>query len=164
MHSPRPLQAGFTYIGLLVTVVIIGLMLTAASRVWSVSEQRERETQLLFVGDEIRMAIAAYFASGHQYPLSLQDLLTDSRSPTPRRYLRRLYFDPMTGDANWTLVPAPAGGIMGVASRSMLKPIKRTGFSQIDVGFENADCYCVWQFVFEPHYYNRRTAPASAHP
>jgi type II secretory pathway pseudopilin PulG len=164
MHASRPLQAGFTYIGLLVTVVIIGLMLTAASRVWSVSEQRERETQLLFVGDEIRMAIAGYFASGHQYPLSLQDLLTDSRSPTPRRYLRRLYFDPMTRDADWTLVPAPGGGIMGVASRSMLKPIKRTGFSQIDVGFENADCYCAWQFVFEPHYYNRRTVPANAHP
>jgi type II secretory pathway pseudopilin PulG len=164
MHAPRSLQAGFTYIGLLVVVVLMGLMLTAASRVWSVSEQRERETQLLFVGDEIRMAISAYFASGHQYPLSLQELLSDPRSPTPRRYLRRLYFDPMTGDADWTLLPAPAGGIMGVASRSMLKPIKRTGFSQIDVSFDNADCYCSWQFVFEPHYYNRRTAPVSPHP
>jgi type II secretory pathway pseudopilin PulG len=164
MHVPRPLQAGFTYIGLLVTVVILGLMLTAASRVWSVSEQRERETQLLFAGDEIRMAIAAYFASGHQYPLSLQDLLTDSRSPTPRRYLRRLYRDPMTGEADWTLLPAPGGGIMGVASRSTLTPIKRAGFSQIDISFANTDCYCSWQFVFEPHYYNRRTAPVSPHP
>jgi type II secretory pathway pseudopilin PulG len=162
MHAPRSLQAGFTYIGLLVAVVLIGLMLTAASRVWSVSEQRERETQLLFAGDSIRAAIAAYFVNGHQYPLSLQDLLSDSRSPTPRRYLRRLYRDPMTGEADWTLLPAPAGGIMGVASSSKLKPIKRTGFSQ-NVSFENANCYCAWQFVFEPHYY-RKTAPVSPHP
>jgi type II secretory pathway pseudopilin PulG len=163
MHVSRPLQAGFTYIGLLVAVVLIGLMLTAASRVWSVSEQRERETQLLFAGDSIRMAIAAYFASGHQYPPSLHDLLGDPRSPTPKRYLRRLYRDPMTGDADWTLLLAPGGGIMGVASSSKLTPVKRTGFSQIDISFDNTDCYCSWQFVFEPHYY-RKPAPVSPHP
>jgi type II secretory pathway pseudopilin PulG len=40
MGVPRSLQAGFTYVGLLFAVVILGLMLTAASRVWSLSEQR----------------------------------------------------------------------------------------------------------------------------
>jgi type II secretory pathway pseudopilin PulG len=163
MRVPRSLQAGFTYVGLLVAVVLVGLMLTAASRVWSVSEQRERETQLLFVGDEIRAAIAMYYAFGHHYPQSLQDLLGDPRSTLPRRYLRRLYRDPMTGDADWTLVPAPGGGIMGVASSSKLTPIKRTGFTQIDMSFENADCYCYWQFVYVPRYY-RTTAPKSPAP
>jgi type II secretory pathway pseudopilin PulG len=163
MHAPRSFQAGFTYIGLLVAVVILGLMLTAVSKVWSVAEQRERETQLLFVGDDFRAAIAAYYASGHHYPQSLQDLLGDPRSTLPRRYLRRLYRDPMTGDADWTLVPAPGGGIMGVASSSKLIPIKRTGFTQIDMGFENTDCYCSWQFVYVPRYY-RTTAPQSPAP
>ena len=158
MPALRSFQGGFTYIGLLVTVVIIGIMLTMVSKVWSVAEQRERETQLLFAGDQIRAAIGSYFASGRQYPLSLEDLLDDKRSPIPRRHLRRLYFDPMTGAADWTLVPAPTGGIMGVASKSKLTPIKRTGFTTEDASFEANDCYCTWQFVYQPRYYRRLPA------
>jgi len=108
MRARHDSQAGFTYVGLLAAVAIMGLMLTVVSRVWSVTEQRERETQLLFVGDAIRMAISGYFAHGHKYPQSLQDLLADDRTPTPMRYLRRLYFDPMTGAADWTLILARA--------------------------------------------------------
>jgi len=159
MRAPRSFQAGFTYIGLLVTVVIIGIMLTLVSRVWSVTEQRERETQLLFAGDQIRTAIASYFASGHQFPLSLQDLLDDKRSPIAKRHLRRLYFDPMTGTTDWMLVPAAEGGIMGVASKSKLTPIKRTGFTQDDASFEANECYCTWQFIYQPRYYRRVPGP-----
>jgi type II secretory pathway pseudopilin PulG len=144
-------QAGFTYIGILVAVVIMGLMLTVVGRVWSVTAQREREIQLLWTGDQIRMAIAGYFASGHQYPLSLQLLLTDDRSPVAKRFLRQLYADPLTGAADWTLIYASDGvGIMGVASSSKLTPIKRKGFSIVDAAFEDADCYCSWQFVYVP--------------
>ena len=154
-------QAGFTYVGLLVAIVIMGLMLTLVSRVWSVSEQREREAQLLFAGDAIRMAIASYYASGHQYPMSLQDLVLDDRSPVPKRHLRRLYIDPMTGTADWTLVRAPDGiGIMGVASGSKLAPLKRKGFAPVDAGFADLDCYCAWQFVYVPRGYLRKK-PAS---
>ena len=96
MRTRHGAQGGFTYVGILFAVVIMGLMLTVAARVWTVTEQRERETQLLFVGDEFRRAIAAYYVSGHQYPLSLQVLLADDRSPVPKRYLRRMYVDPMT--------------------------------------------------------------------
>jgi type II secretory pathway pseudopilin PulG len=164
MSARRTLQSGFTYIGILVTVVIVGLMLTVVGRIWSVSEQRERETQLLFVGDEFRMAISRYFASGHQYPLSLELLLADDRSPVPKRYLRRLYVDPMTGNADWTLIYASDGvGIMGVASTSKLTPIKRKGFSDVDAAFEDSDCYCSWRFVYIPRtYYSRPATPAAA--
>lgn len=163
MGVPRSPQAGFTYVGLLFAVVILGLMLTAASRVWSLSEQRERETQLLFIGDEFRAAIAGYFAFGHRYPQSLQELLDDQRSPVPRRYLRRLYHDPMTGDMDWTLLPAPGGGIMGVASKSKRAPIKRARFKLVDFAFEGADCYCLWQFIYQPRYFGT-TAPATTGP
>ena len=165
MRARRESQAGFTYLGLLFAVVIMGLMLTAVSRVWSVTEQRERETQLLFVGDAIRMAISGYYAHGHRYPQSLQDLLADDRTPTPMRYLRRLYFDPMTGTADWTLILAPGdSGIMGVASKSTLTPIKRKGFTLIDAGFEDSDCYCSWQFLYVPRGFRQRTAPATSKP
>src|SRR5207302_8513176 len=93
-------QAGFTYLGLLAAIVLMGLLLTVAARVWSLTAQRERETQLLFVGDAFRMAIAGYYAHGHRYPATLENLLADDRSPVPMRYLRRLYLDPKIGRAS----------------------------------------------------------------
>jgi type II secretory pathway pseudopilin PulG len=144
----RP-QAGFTYLGILVAVALMGLMLSAVGRVWAVHEQREREVQLLFVGDQYRMAIGRYYRSGRSYPMSLADLVQDDRSPLPRRFLRKLYADPMTGDADWTLIPAPGGGIMGVASASQAAPIKRAGFDLQDKAFADSDCYCKWRFIYD---------------
>jgi type II secretory pathway pseudopilin PulG len=152
MRVRAPYQLGFTYVGLLVAVVVLGLMLTLASRVWSVSEQRERETQLLFVGGEIRSAVGRYVAAHRKFPQSLEDLLGDNASAAPRRFLRRLYYDPMTNSTDWELIPAAGGGIMGVASKSKLTPIKRTGFSAEDAFFEANDCYCTWQFVYQLRY------------
>jgi type II secretory pathway pseudopilin PulG len=151
----RP-QRGFTYIGLLVGVVIIGLMLTIVSRVWTTTEQRERETQLLFIGHAYRMAIASYFANGHQFPHTLQDLVIDERFPTPKRHLRRVYPDPVTGKPDWSLILTPSGqGIMGVASSSQAAPRKRDGFDLIDQVFQGADCYCLWRFVYYANRFNR---------
>jgi len=151
MPLRRKRQAGFTYLGLMFAVAIMGLFLTLAARVWTLTEQREREMQLLFAGDAIRMAIARYYAFGHQYPLSLQSLVADDRFPNARRYLRRIYTDPITGQADWTLIPSSDGvGIMGVASRSKGSPLKRAGFSWIDQSFEHSDCYCTWQFIYVP--------------
>lgn len=153
-------QAGFTYLGLLAAVAILGILLTMATQVWSFSEQRDRETQLLWVGDQYRMAIARYFAFGHQYPLTLQDLVTDKRFPVPRHYLRRLYPDPMTGAADWTLIMDPTNvGIMGVASQSKRKPIKHKSFDSIELDFEDQDCYCDWKFVYLPRRGNWLGAP-----
>jgi type II secretory pathway pseudopilin PulG len=155
MCARQQRQGGFTYLGLLVAVVVLGLMLTVVARVWSVSDQRERETQLLWVGHAYRLAIASYFAHGHQYPASLQQLLLDDRTPVPMHHLRSLYVDPITGSAEWTLIMTPSGtGIMGVASRSKAAPIKRRGFDVNDQ-FADADCYCSWQFVYYANRYFR---------
>jgi type II secretory pathway pseudopilin PulG len=153
--APR-LQRGFTYIGLLVAVMLMGLMLTVVSRVWSTTTQRERETELLFIGHAYRMAIASYFANGHRFPATLQDLLQDERWPVPKHHLRRLYPDPITGQADWNLVLTPNGdGIMGVVSNSNRAPIKRDGFEPIDQAFKDADCYCSWLFVYYPNRFSR---------
>jgi type II secretory pathway pseudopilin PulG len=163
-RCPRS-QSGFTFIGLLVAVVVMGLLLTVASRVWSVTEQRERETQLLFAGDAIRQAIASYYAFGNQFPPSLESLLADERSPVPRHYLRRLYADPMTGKPDWTPLLASDGvGIMGVASSSKLVPIKRKGFELVDSGFEDSDCYCRWLFIYLPLTRGHVKPPANQAP
>lgn len=149
-------QGGFTYIGLLVSIVIMGLLLTLVSRVWTLTERREREIQLIYIGHTYRMAISSYFSLGHRYPATLDELLTDERFPVPRHHLRRLYADPMTGKPDWSLIMTPNGqGIMGVASSSPAAPIKRDGFELIDEGFKGADCYCGWQFIYYANRWNR---------
>src|SRR3954467_5172489 len=117
----RRSAAGFTYIGLLVLVVLIGILLSAAGEVAATAIQRERETQLLWVGREYRTAIGRYWRHKRAFPQTLEELLGDATpdSPIQVRYLRRLYPDPMTNVVDWVLVRAPPnGGIMGVASSS----------------------------------------------
>lgn len=144
---------GFTYLGILLAVVLLGIALGAAGTLWSMTAQRERETQLLFAGNAIRDAIASYYASGpvaHQLPHELADLLQDDRLPLPKRHLRQIYPDPMTGSADWQLLRDPDGGIFGVASGSQRAPLKRANFADEDLGFEAAKCYCDWRFEFVP--------------
>jgi type II secretory pathway pseudopilin PulG len=144
-------QAGFTFIGLIAAIAVLGVLLSVVGQVWSFSAQRQKEQQLLYIGDQYRQAIGSYFAAGSTYPLSLQDLLSDERSPVPRHHLRQIYRDPLTNDTDWILIKDPTGvGIMGVASSSKLTPIKRLRFEDIEVGFANKDCYCDWKFVYTP--------------
>ena len=128
---------------------------------WHTKAQRERETQLLFIGHEFRAAIASYYKSGgHQLPLSIDDLLEDKRFAEPRHHLRRLYADPMTEEANWTLIQADMQGISGIASSSKAEPIKRAEFDPEDDSFKDTTCYCDWQFVFTPRIARRRAGTA----
>ena len=159
----RARQTGFTYLGLLFAIVILGITLSTVGVVWSTQIRRDREAELLFTGDQIRDAIGRYRASGGLYPQALTDLLEDKRFPVVRRYLRRIYVDPMTGSADWELITGPDGGILGVASRSTQKPIKVAGFSMTEAGFANAECYCDWRFVYVARYGRQRrvTAPAT---
>jgi len=164
MRATVSKQQGFTYLGLLFAVVIMGLMLTVVARVWRTTVQREREAQLLWVGHAYRMAISSYFALGHQFPATLQDLLTDERFPVPKHHLRRLYPDPLTGRADWALVLTPSqSGIQGVASSSQQTPIKRDGFELVDAAFKDSECYCLWKFVYFPNRWGgAATVPGTA--
>jgi type II secretory pathway pseudopilin PulG len=151
-------QGGFTYVGLLVLVVLIGLVLAAAGEVAATTAQRERETQLLWIGHEYRAAIGRYWGHKRAYPQTLPELLgTAPDAPLQVRYLRRLYPDPMTGAADWVLVPAPGGGIMGVASSSKRAPLKTAHFEAIDQGFADATSYADWRFAFLPGLVRRKT-------
>ena len=144
-------QAGFTYLGILLAVAILGVMLAAAGTVWSTVAQRDREAELLFVGEAYRTAIESYYRNGSaagQLPRELPDLVEDRRSVVLRRHLRRLYDDPMTGHLDWEIVRSVDGGILGVHSSSHGVPIKRANFPLGEAEFADAECYCDWQFVF----------------
>jgi type II secretory pathway pseudopilin PulG len=158
-------SAGFTYIGLLIAVVILGIGLSAVGTVWRTQAQREREQELLFIGREFRAAIAAYYAAGmHQYPQDISDLLEDKRWPEPRHFLRKLYVDPMTGAQDWTILHTDMLGIVGIASSSIAEPIKKKEFGKDEDGFADATCYCDWKFTFVARTLRRRATnvPPSA--
>ena len=53
----RPRHAGFTYVGLLIAVAVLGVGLAAVGQVWSTAAAREKERELLFVGNQYRAAI-----------------------------------------------------------------------------------------------------------
>ena len=80
-----------------------------------------------------------YYKKDSRYPQSLEQLLVDKRYPMPVRHLRRLYVDPMTGAADWAVVEAPGGGVMGVYSRSEAAPRKTGNFLLKDAEFEGAE-------------------------
>jgi type II secretory pathway pseudopilin PulG len=153
--------AGFTYIGLLIAVVVMGVALSAVGVVWRTQAQREREQELLFIGHDFERAIASYYkAGGHQYPQEIADLLDDKRGPVPLHHLRRFYNDPMTGAQDWNIIRVDMMGITGIASSSKDAPIKKDGFNKDEDAFKDATSYGDWQFVYQPRIRFRRAAAA----
>ncbi len=91
---------GFTFVEIMIVLVIIGILLTLAQPSFSTSVHRAREATLqenLFI---FRDVIDQYFADNDAYPPSLEALVE-------ARYLRKIPKDPITGsDATWLLVYA----------------------------------------------------------
>lgn len=147
-------MSGFTYLGVLFAVFCLGMGLATAGTVWSVAAQRDKEKQLLFVGHRFREALRSYYLHGpagvHQYPRSLDELVEDRRGAVAQRHLRRIYFDPMTGNRDWQLITTADGVIIGVSSSSQKHPIKQRNFAVEDELLTDADCYCDWRFTYLP--------------
>jgi type II secretory pathway pseudopilin PulG len=141
---------GFTYLAFLLFVALIGAGLAAYAEIASTAAQREKEAELVFRGNAYRDAIASYYKKESRYPQKLADLLEDKRYPMPVRHLRKLYADPMTGEADWGSVDAPGGGVMGVYSRAAGTPLKTGNFLLKNQEFENAVGYADWKFVHSP--------------
>lgn len=145
-------EAGFTYIGLLIMVALMGVGLAGAGQVWSTAAKRDREAELLFIGEEFQRAIGSYYdgtaGADKQYPMTLADLLEDKRSITVRRHLRRIYRDPFTLEAKWGLVRGPGERILGVYSLATGTPLKVGNFAKRFEAFEGATSYADWKFVY----------------
>ena len=147
----RPGERGFTYLGLLFLVAVMGLLASVAASTWTFVSQRDKELDLLFVGRAYQAAIAHYAAAHARqpqpFPTDLAQLLGSTDSLVPVRYLRRLYFDPMTGGAQWGLVRNPQGGIVGVYSLSERVPVRKQPIAgDPGVDFARAKTYRDWVF------------------
>lgn len=138
-------ERGFTYLAILFVVAITGLGVATLGEAWSRTRQREKEAELLWIGNQFRQAIGLYYerspGAAKRYPEKLEDLLDDQRFVTTQRYLRRIYADPITGKPDWDVVSAPGGGIMGVKSRSTSRSVGPV-FS--------AATYARREFTYEP--------------
>ncbi len=136
------------------TAVAAGTALAGTGMVWHTQVRREKERELLFVGDQFRRAIGQYFerspGGDKRFPHSLDDLLLDKRYPATQRYLRRVYPDPITGKAEWGFVKGPEDRIVGVYSLSEDAPLKRAGFPANYEDFEGKERYHDWRFVYAP--------------
>lgn len=143
-------QRGLILLALLLILALTGLGSLVGAEVWATTMQREREEQLLFVGDEYRRAITSYYQMTPNrvkvFPRSLNDLIMDDRFPTRVQHLRRLYPDPITDSADWGLVKE-GEAITGVHSLSEAPTLKKAGFSKPYREFELAKTYDQWRFV-----------------
>ena len=157
-------ESGFTFIGLMFAIAIAGIALAGVGVLWQMESRREKEKELLFIGEQYRKAISTYYkkspGGAKQFPEKLENLLQDNRFPNPTRHLRRLYPDPMMPDGQWELIRRE-GRIVGVASRSTDKPIKIAGFTPEQEGFETAERYSEWGFLSKE---GAAPVPANASP
>ena len=127
-------SSGFAYIALLVAIIIIGISLGAAGKYWSNVMLREKEEELLFRGDQYRLAIERYVTAipgKPDYPQSIDDLLKDSRTATGMRHLRKQYKDPISGEDFVEIRSTLTRRLIGVYSPSEKEPLKQAGFPDI---------------------------------
>lgn len=144
---------GFALLGVLIVVAAMGATLAAGGTLWHQLQLREKERELLFIGQQFRTAIRRYYEAvpaRPSYPPNLEALLLDARLPSVQRYLRRIYRDPLSGSAEWGLVPAPGGGIMGVYSLATGTPVRTAGFPA-GLGWTGSpQGYAEWKFIHVP--------------
>lgn len=154
---------GFTYLGLLVIVLVMGVALAGAGEVWHMAQRREKEQDLLHTGNQFRLALDAYYENTpgreRRYPATLEDLLKDPRHPSIQRYLRKIYRDPVTGGVEWGLLKGPDGEIYGVYSLSQEEPVKKGNFDLADRNFEGKAKYADWVFMHVPGQNTSRPRP-----
>jgi type II secretory pathway pseudopilin PulG len=124
----RQRRGGFVYLGLLWMLAVTAAGLAFVGESWTHAARRERERELIFRGEQIRTAIDRYrraIPTRSEWPKSLDELVEDRRESEVRHHLRRRFQDPFGQAEGWAEIRDPAGGLIGVRSRSNLPPLSR---------------------------------------
>ena len=119
-RSPHRVQCGFTFMELLIVMVIISILAAVAIPKYLAHLRHAKEVVLQQDLWAMRRAIDFYTTDKDKSPQSLQELVTS-------QYLRDLPKDPLCPDCGWEEIPAPSdsfnlssqsGGIGDVKSRA----------------------------------------------
>lgn len=159
-------QAGFTYLGLIIFVAIVGMVGAATLKIGALLQRAAAEEELLEIGAAYSAALDSYAAAtprgASPYPPSIQELLKDPRSPGVRRHLRKVYVDPLTGKAEWGIVYLGDGqtGIVAIHSLSDARPLKVANFDGRFKGLDNKETVSEWRFSAR----EQSLAPAQPRP
>lgn len=142
---------GFTYVAVMFAVILIGLAASTAAQQWKTIVLREKEAELLFRGGEIRRAIFTYCQTSRpgilHCPTSLENLIQDPGAPGVKRYLRKLYKDPITNEEFELIMHRDKRSILGVRSTSEDAPLKVGDFPPEFRDFEGKTMYSEWEFI-----------------
>jgi type II secretory pathway pseudopilin PulG len=160
-------EAGFTYVGLVVFVAILGLVGAATVKVDGLLRRAAAEQELLEIGAAFSEALRSYAAASPRgfptAPPTLQDLLKDPRFPGVRRHLRKIFVDPVTGKDEWgVLYQGDKVGVLAVYSLSQAQPLKVANFDARFLNFENKQHLSEWKFTAQGQ--GLSAAPASRPP
>ncbi|WP_426111111.1 type II secretion system protein [Massilia sp. PWRC2] len=145
-------QGGFTYLGMIILVTVLGLVGAATLKIDALLRRAAAEEELLAVGTAFADALTSYAAATPAgqptQPPTLLDLLRDSRSPAIRRHLRKVFIDPMTGTTDWGIVwLGDHQGVLAVYSKSSVQPLKIANFDARLAGFDGRQHMYDWRFV-----------------
>lgn len=124
-------QRGFTFVLVIISVVIIGIITASIISLESTMVKREKEQELIYRLDKVRTALTEFKKKYNKYPSHLEELLVN-------KYIRSCYLtDPITGK-EWESVIAPISegyGIKDIHSSSedisiKLKNVKEAGYKE----------------------------------
>ena len=169
MAPQRRHSAGFTYLGLIILVAILGLVGAAGLKMGSLLQRNATEQALLDIGAQFSDALGSYAAATPagqpQQPPSLKQLLNDPRFPATRRHLRQIFVDPITGKADWGVIYLAGDvGVVGIYSLSNARPLKVGNFDQRFQGFEGKTHYSDWKFIMADKLLAAMPVPAPTPP
>lgn len=145
-------QQGYGLVAVLLLLALTSLGLMRVAEAWSDSSRRDKEQQLLRVGQIYVQALERYRRSSpgtdKRLPMELDELLLDQRFVGTVRHLRRLYPDPMSRGA-WGVVRGDDGRIRGVYSLSEDAPLIAGDVRRPGLRLQPAQRYSDWKFTVD---------------
>jgi len=99
-RTAPPEQRGFALLVIFLIAAAVAFTMYQELPRAAFESARDKEQLLMDRGNQYKRAIQVFYAENKRYPAELKDL----ESTNNKRYLRRRYIDPMTGQAEWRLI------------------------------------------------------------